>query len=170
MCEEVIAGQLRELGQNLERLKKEQERLSEQAFAEEKERIESVVGIGPRTACALLAYAGDLSGFESHKQLTAFAGLDPTPRRSGTSLDTDGSISKKGHRKLRALLCMAAQSARKHTGRACRALHERLIERGKAKKVALVAVANKLIKQVFAVVKKGVMFDNDYYRKNVATA
>jgi hypothetical protein len=59
---------------------------------------------------------------------------------------------------------MCAQSARKHN-HSCRALFERLLAAGKKKKVALIAVANKLIKQIFAVVKNQTRFDNHYSGK-----
>jgi hypothetical protein len=47
---------------------------------------------------------------------------------------------------------MCARSAKKYN-KACRELYERLLAKGKAKKLALIAVANKLIKQAFAIVK-----------------
>jgi transposase len=41
------------------------------------------------------------------------------------------------------------------------------IVKGKNKKLAIIAVCNKLLKQVFAVVKSGVMYQ-DNYSKNIA--
>lgn len=167
ICQEVIDEQLQALDRQLRRLKDEQERLGAEQFAPVKKRIESVIGVGPRTTCTLLAYAGDLSTFDSHKQLSAFMGLDPTVEQSGQS-SAAAHISKRGHKKLRTLFYMAAQSARKYN-RACRRLYERLRAKGKPKKVALIAVANKLIKQVFAVVKNQTLFDNHYQEKALAT-
>lgn len=164
VCEEVLQEQLRQVEKSLKKLKAEQERLARQAFTHVKELAESVVGVGTRTTCALIAYAGDLSSFGTHKQLSAFMGMNPVVRQSG-QLEKAAHISKQGHKRLRTLFYMAAQSARRYNN-ACRALYERLIERGKAKKVALIAVANKLVKQVFAVVKSQTLFDNDYYQKH----
>lgn len=56
---------------------------------------------------------------------------------------------------------MAARSAKKHNN-ACREIYIRLRANGKAHKVALMAVVHKLLKQVFAVVKNDVLFDNLY--------
>lgn len=42
--------------------------------------------------------------------------------------------------------------------KACRQLYERMVVAGKAKKVALVAVMNKLIKQVFGMVRSGEVY------------
>ncbi|NSW76663.1 MAG: hypothetical protein HPY68_07820 [Candidatus Atribacteria bacterium] len=43
-----------------------------------------------------------------------------------------------------------------------KAPYERLIEKGKPRKVILVAVANKLLRQAFAILKKGVPYDPHY--------
>lgn len=166
VCEDVIDEQLEALDEQLEKLKKEQERLAAEEFTATRELIASVKGVGPRTTCALLAYVGDLSTFDTHKQLSAFMGLNPVVNQSG-QIEKRAHISKQGHKKLRTLFYMAAQSARKYN-RTCRRLYERLIERGKARKVALVAVANKLVKQVFAVVKSQTPFDDDYQKKSLA--
>ena len=42
----------------------------------------------------------------------------------------------------------------------CPELHERIVNKGKSKKVALIAVANKLIKQCFAIAKSGLLYDD----------
>ena len=44
---------------------------------------------------------------------------------------------------------------------ACKEFYDRLIEKGKAKKVALIAVVNKLLKQAFALASK-----NEFYLEN----
>ena len=54
----------------------------------------------------------------------------------------------------------------KETNPACKALFDRLVARGKNKKLAVIAVCNKLLKQVFGVVKSGEMFDRNYLQKN----
>lgn len=167
ICEQVIEEQLRALDKHLEALRAEQERLASEHFTHVKELIGSVTGIGPRTTGALLAYVGDLSSFTSHKQLTAFMGLNPVVQQSGR-LEKKAHISKQGHKTLRTLFYMCAQSAARHNTQ-CRALYERLIAAGKQKKVALIAVANKLVKQVFAVVKSQRLFDNHYHEKSLAT-
>jgi hypothetical protein len=59
---------------------------------------------------------------------------------------------------------LAALNAKK-TNAACKALYDRLVEKGKNKKLAIIAVCNKLLKQVFAVVKSGVLYQDDYFKK-----
>jgi hypothetical protein len=50
----------------------------------------------------------------------------------------------------------------KKTNPACKEFFDRLVAKGKNKKLAIIAVCNKLLKQVFGVVKSGKMFDRDY--------
>jgi hypothetical protein len=56
---------------------------------------------------------------------------------------------------------MCAMSAMK-TNAACKALYERLKAKGKTGKQALIAVCNKLLKQVYAVVKSGELYQPNY--------
>jgi len=46
-------------------------------------------------------------------------------------------------------------------------LYERLVAKGKHKKVALMAVCNKLLKQAFAIVKSGVAYQANFAQKTV---
>jgi hypothetical protein len=49
--------------------------------------------------------------------------------------------------------------------KACKQMYDRLKAAGKPSKVALIAVAAKLIRQVFAVIKSGDPFDDNYVPK-----
>ena len=70
-------------------------------------------------------------------------------------------ISKMGNPKLRNLLFMCSFNACKYN-KACKALFDRIVAKGKSKKLALIAVCNKLLKQAFAIVKNGIPYDNEY--------
>ena len=48
---------------------------------------------------------------------------------------------------------------------ACAALFDRLVAKDKNKKLALIAVCNKLLKQAFAIVKSGVPHQADFCSK-----
>jgi transposase len=50
------------------------------------------------------------------------------------------------------------------------ALFDRLVAKGKNKKLALIAVCNKLLKQAFAIVKSGVPYQADFCSKLTLTA
>ena len=163
LCTAVVGQQIRAIDRALARLEAEQDRLTAQEFAHVRRLAESVKGIGAKTAIALIAYLGDLSGFETHKQVSAYMGLNPVPDQSGQH-EAPMQISKQGNARLRTLFYLCAQSAARHN-RTCRALYERLLAAGKRKKVALIAVANKLVKQVFVVIKTQQLFDNHYGEK-----
>ena len=48
------------------------------------------------------------------------------------------------------------------SNKTCRELYERLVAKEKSKKLALIAVANKLLKQAFAVAKSGLPYDENF--------
>jgi len=123
--------------------------------------LTSIPGIGPKTAIQLLIITQGFSRFSNARQLCAYVGICPRIYESGTSVKGKAKISKLGMGRLRALLYMCAWSACKHN-QACKDLYERLLAKGKAKKLALVAVANKLLKQAFAVATKNLKFTENY--------
>ncbi len=149
-CLKELKGMLRTTQRHIERIEQRQAELVQEQFSAELALLLSIKGIGLRTAVSLLAYAGDLSGFASPGRLAAYIGVNPSRHTSGTSLDVNAGISKRGNRHLRTLFYLGALSARRHNA-ACAALYERLISRGRTKKQALIAVAHKLIRQAWGV-------------------
>ena len=123
--------------------------------------ISSVKGIGKRATAMLIVFTRGFKNTHNHRQLISFAGLSPTEYSSGTSIHGRPRIYKQGGKALRDVLYMCAMSAMK-TNVACKALYERLKAAGKTGKQALIAVCNKLLKQVFAVVKSGGLYQPNY--------
>ena len=66
--------------------------------------------------------------------------------------------------RIRALLYVCAWSAKK-CNQACKELYDRLVEKGKSKRLALIAVANKLIKQAFTIATTGVKYVPGYKKE-----
>jgi len=99
--------------------------------------------------------------FTSGSELCSYAGLTPVIRKSGSSVNGRSRISNIGDQKLRNLLFMCSFNACKHN-KACRDLYERIVAKGKSKKLALIAVCNKLLKQAFAIAKSGLTHDGNY--------
>jgi transposase len=93
-------------------------------------------------------------------QVIKFCGLAPGRHQSGSSVQTNRGVSKQSTVKLRAVLYCGARSAIRYN-KACKDLYERLRAKGKLYYKAMVAVMAKMLKQVFAVVKSGVPFDNE---------
>ena len=133
----------------------------DKALREDYRRLCSIKGIGPITAIHLLVMFHSHEG-ANRRQITALFGLDPVEHSSGEKRGKS-RISKKGWRAARSTLYMAAVSAVRFNER-IRAFYERLIERGKVKKVALVAAMRKLLLIAFACWKKG-----EFYRPALDT-
>ncbi len=123
--------------------------------------LTSIPGIGQKTALFLIVVTDGFSKFETAAQLCSYVGITPTIRESGSSVRGRSRISKVGNRKLRNLLFLCSFNACKHN-KACTAVYDRIVNKGKSKKLALIAVANKLLKQCFAIAKSGRPYDETY--------
>lgn len=126
--------------------------------------LKSIPGLGDRTVALLIVLTEGFTKFENAGQLCNYAGITPTIRRSGSSVRGKSRISKVGNRKLRNLLFLCAFSACKHN-KGCREIYERITAKGKSKKLALIAVSNKLLKQAFAIAKSGLPYDENHVSK-----
>ena len=122
--------------------------------------LTSIDGVGDKTAWAILAYIGDISLFENAKQISSYAGLNPSIKQSGTSIN-HSSLSKMGCARLRKSLYMPALVATRFNP-LMKAFYQKLLARGKPKKVALVAVMRKLLVLAYGVLKSGKLFDVNY--------
>ena len=139
------------LRKQISKLEEEITNLSNKEFKRQMELLTSIKGIGESIASALITATGGFANFSNAKQISRFLGLCPTYQQSGTSVNVKGHINRNGDSHLRGQLYIVAMaSIRCNT--ACRETYERLCDRGKPGKVALIAVANKLIRQMFAVV------------------
>lgn len=121
----------------------------------------SVPGIGFVTAAVFLTESGAFASFVAARQLSAYAGIAPASRQSGSSVKGPTSISKMGNKRLRCAAYLAAVTA-SQWNLPLMALYQRLIDRGKTAKSARVAVARKLLELAFTLVTTGQMFDPQY--------
>ncbi|WP_052143745.1 IS110 family transposase [Wocania ichthyoenteri] len=161
------------LNRTLKHLQKEiliiENRLLELVKQEQQEQLtllQTIPGIGLKTALFLVVTTNGFEKFETASQLCSYAGITPTIRQSGSSLRGKSRISKVGNRKLRRLLFLSAFSACRYN-KACKAIFDRLVLKGKSKKLALIAVANKLLKQAFAIAKSRLPYDENFVSKLV---
>ncbi len=115
-------------------------------------RLQTIKGIGKRAAMTLILITDGFTRFENSKQLCAYVGLSPRIFESGTSVKGKAKICKMGMSRMRKLLYLCAMRARS-CNKACKEMFERLKERGKNGKLALIAIANKLLRQAFAIGK-----------------
>jgi transposase len=113
--------------------------------------LQSVPGVGPQVSLVLLAGLPEL-GSLTRKQIAALVGVAPLNRDSGL-LQGRRSVWG-GRREVRTSLYLAALSASRHNP-LIRPLYERLLLKGKPKKVALVACARKLLCILNAMIRSG---------------
>jgi transposase len=112
----------------------------------------TIPGIGPQTAARLVAAVGDPGEFRSGGALAAYVGAIPGLRQSGKRQGTRAGLTGVGHKRLRAQLWMPTLSAVRFNPW-LRTYYERLVARGKLRKVALVASMRKLLLAVHSVAK-----------------
>ncbi len=122
--------------------------------------LQSIPGVGVRTACLLLAELGDVKRFASSRKLVAFAGLTPMRFESGSSV-MRRSRSRLGSAHVRRFLYMRALAAIRYNP-VLKSFFTRLVENGKNKKAALVACMGKLLRIVYAVLVHQRPFDPAY--------
>lgn len=125
----------------------------------------TIPGVGLVTAAILLTETGALSNFTEARQLTAYAGIAPAPFSSGSSVSRPSSISKIGDPRLRRAYYMASLIVTKKSQSPYKEFYDRLRAKGKPFKVAMVAVARKLMILCFRIIKSGKPYDPDYASK-----
>jgi transposase len=120
--------------------------------------LTAIVGIGAVTAYKLLAEFADIEQYDSAKAVAADAGLTPALYESGTSVRRRPRLSKVGKASVRAALYWPAITAMTHCP-AFKQFAQRLLARGKPKKVVIAAVMRKLLHVVYGVLKHQTPYD-----------
>jgi transposase len=144
----LVLQQLELLNEQLDRI----ERRIEETVKKTNTKLTTIPGIGELTAGILIGELGSLKQFRSASQLIAFAGLDVVVKQSG-HYEHLGHISKRGSPNLREALYKAALPASQYNP-VCKPFYEKLRNKGKHHKVALVAVARKLLHIAYSVETK----------------
>ena len=119
------------------------------AWREKEDLLASVPGVGPTIARTLLAELPELGALD-RRQVAALAGLAPWTRQSGQWRGR--SFIGGGRPSVRAALFLGAMVAARHNP-ALRDFRQRLLEAGKPKLVALVAIARKLLTILNAILR-----------------
>lgn len=159
--EKTIAKELLHKRELMDKLSKSMQELAKVHYAEMLSNLESIPGMGNKTAMMLIVLSGGFTRFDDYRKLSSYIGLSPRIFESGTSVKGKARICKMGMSRIRAMLYICSWSA-KRCNKACRELYERLVAKGKAKKLALIAVANKLLKQAFAIATRQTNYNENY--------
>jgi transposase len=131
---------------------------------EQHDLLQTIPGIGAKTATGLLAECGDLRQFDDARQAAAYAGLTPKEHISGSSVWARPRLSKVGSARLRKLLYFPAISAKTHNP-IVRAFCDQLCARGKHTMTVIGAAMRKLLHLAYGVLKSGRPFDPNFGRK-----
>jgi transposase len=126
---------------------------------EDCQRIAAIPGIGLLTATAAVATMGDATTFRSGREFAAWLGLVPRQTGSGGRVRLLG-ISKRGDIYLRTLLIHGARSALIHNKEPSEWVRG-LVGR-RPMNVAVVAIANKLARTLWALIAHGRTYQRGY--------
>lgn len=146
----LLLEQLKFLKEQLKDLEKE----ITQILAKTDQKLTSIPGIGPMIAGSILGEIGDIKRFPNVPSLIAYAGLDPTTFESGSSILKKRKLSKKGSKYLRTALWQGAVFSIVHNP-SLKEFYQKKLSEGKPKQVALGAVANKLTRIMYGILRSG---------------
>jgi transposase len=158
---------LKELDRQVKDLEKEIELWHRNS--EVSRRLETIPGIGPITASALAASAGDPSTFKNARQFAAWLGLVPGQHSSGGKTRLQG-ISKRGNVYIRTLLIHGGRGlvrvAKSRADRAGTWLGKLVARRHH--NIAAVAMANKNARLAWALLASGKAYEADHFQNRAA--
>jgi transposase len=138
------------------------------------QRIQAVAGVGPLTASALIATVANPRDFKNGRQMAAWSGLVPKQNSSGGKQRL-GVITKRGDSYLRGLLTQGARSPLQL------ALKREALKRSRLEQwifdlharvgyhKTLVAIANKHVRIIWAILAKGESYDPNAWRRQAPT-
>ncbi|MDE7244938.1 MAG: transposase [Oscillospiraceae bacterium] len=157
---------LETLLQNIQRIEQNMKDLARQEtyIQQNLALLQTIPGIGFKSALVILSEIGDFSLFHKPKQLAAYFGLDPSERQSGKFCGSKNKMSKRSSSQVRATLHMAAvnsvivQAKRPVRNPVLAAYYE---EKCKSRpcKVAMCAVMRKISNIIFAVLRDQKSFE-----------
>jgi len=121
----------------------------------------TIPGIGENLAVRLIGELGDISRFDTKRQLVAYAGVDPIVYQSGKMTGEHLHITKKGNKNLRCLLYLAV-SANIRMGKLnpIRNFYNKKKQQDNplSHKAALIACVNKLLRIIYSMNESGELF------------
>lgn len=168
----ILSHALTHVKQLEERIAECDQRIREHArHSEAAQRLQAIVGLGPLTASALIATITHPRDFRNGRQMSAWAGLVPRQNSSGGKTRL-GAITKRGDTYLRGLLTQGARSALqvalKHAPLRRSRLEQWIVAlHGRAGyHKTLVAIANKNLRTVWAILAHGEDYDPNAWRRH----
>ena len=120
--------------------------------------INALLGFGELTTSLVIAELKDINRFDNIKQLTAYCGLDPSIKQSGSSIKGRGHISKAGNSHVRRILfntvCNIIMNSKNYPENEIILYYRKKRNEGKHHYVAVIACISKLLRRILAECKK----------------
>ena len=123
--------------------------------------ITSIKGIGEVNGWMMIAYTENFTSFHNARQFGAYIGVVPYPYTSGTSIKGKSRTSKMANQQIKATLNMAARAAVNHDQES-KLYYERRIAAGKHHMSVMNEIKFRLVRVMFAVVKKQQLYVDKY--------
>lgn len=160
-----LREQLRLFDKQLKKIEKQIQKLIDEdpGIKNKIDNIDKVEGLGFMTIVTIVAETNGFALFDNHKQLTSYCGLDVVHNQSGLKKGKT-SISKKGNKFIRTALFLPAMVAARFNPK-LKELYTRLLIKKNVKKLALIAVARKLLVLIFTLWKNNSVYVTNYNRK-----
>lgn len=151
---------IKRINKDIMDLQKRLPHLEDKELKENKALLSSISGIGEKTALLLLVSTNNFKNFKHSKALCKYFGVVPQMYHSGNKKISIGKCrTSKGF--VRSILYVCSWSAIRFNTQ-CKALYERILEKKKCKKVALIAVCNKLLRQAFGILNNKIQYQHNY--------
>lgn len=115
--------------------------------------LSSIKGISNITSAHFLAEIKDINRFQNSNKLSAYAGIDPSIKQSGSTINSKGKITKKGSKSLRRTIYLMAIGVMKFNSY-FRTYYLKKRTQGMPHRKAMIALCNKLLRTIFALLTK----------------
>lgn len=165
-----IQGVLLDLIDNLEQkadeiMQRIEKLLAQSPYKQHYENLKTITGIRNKTAAIILHYLLKYN-FANANKFMAFAGLNPQIGQSGESVKHKEKMTRYGHRKLKSAFYMPAVAA--YRSQTFAPFVQRLLKKGKPKKLIIGALMRKLAKIAYCVYKSNKPFNSKKYLNEAA--
>ena len=159
---DLLIDEVHSLNEKLKRVEKELERYAENSVAVQL--LQTIPGVGIRTAEAVAAFIDDPNRFPNSKRIGSYFGLVPSQDQSG-SKNRLGHITREGSATVRHLLTEAVWQAARRSP-TVKAYYQRIMREDKERrKIAVVATAHYLARVMWSMLK-----NNQMWKESVALA
>lgn len=170
---ELFEKELQDWGNVIHRYQEHDEKMalnleSQDPTAETVKKLQQFKGVGERLSRHLPWEIGDFQRFGTGKQFAAFFGLTPCPYSSGT-MKRDQGISKSGRKSLRkmAIECAWLWYRWQKESRLTKKWQDRLEQKGRIRRTAIVALARQLMVAFWRYVVKGEVIEGAIMNKPI---